>query len=500
MYLKMDLFSPRLGEYLLNTKAKNRVLNHWPRKTVNINAQNIEVFDKLFIYNNGVLDTPNHRKLYQIMGISIEELQQESFDGVEQVWLYFDNKKYVDTVTFTHQDLYDFAYGSCTSEEWYTTTLEFITPMIPGITDINNLLIGTARTDAITTTFNSQFNQGNEWQIINTQTYNPATFIAIQDIEQILFDRQISIGASKSFKAESRLFSKNRNQTFYKTNIQVRFRIKDAIPIVNCTTLFNRIDTSDFIDTDFYNFINIATPTTFISDDTNPFSKEVYLPVSSIEAMLSKEFGKFLPNALESDYKEEEKEWWEVLLAIVLVVFVAWLFPPLAGATFTAVATSAAIFVTVSTLVLMAVSYIMTIAGNYGGAIFMGRVMVVLSKIGAVLAIINAFQAALNTLQQGLKVALNGMMSSFKNLIGGLKEVFNFISTVENTFADDIEKQGNSQDAEQDIEAMNSPINMQLVQENFDNYTYLDINEQMDSMVYDMTQGKVDKSTTKYFR
>lgn len=496
----MDLFSPRLGEYVLNEKAKNRVLRHWAKTTVN----GFQVFSRMYLYNGSVQETPDHKKIYQLLGIDADELRSQSYDGVQSVWLYFNLSKYLKTTAlYTNQDLLDFAYAKCTVGETYEVTLTYSSEY-ELTTDISTVLAGTNRTNyTITSLANNPYNltdptNGKDRLDITSSPYNYATFIAIQDNTELLFNRTVEVGTAKRVESTSVNDFGQSTEYVYQTPIKLTFSIKEGVTLTTANPLLDKVRASEFIDGAFLYDFSIANPNAiFAYSGSTP-----YLKVSAVEAMPAKVFGKLLKDTIDTDYEEEEAEWWEKLLAIVIIIVAIALSPFTGGTslTFAAAATAAATLVTTLMIAFIVLAQVMMMAGNYGAAIFFGKVMVILQQIGAVLGVINIFNNLMATLAQGLKTAMNGMMSSFGNLLDGLKGMFNAFSTVDNLFKGKEDKQNDEQDAEHDMDAMNSPDNMRLVQESFDSYTFLDTNEQMDGMVYEMTQGKIDKATTKYFR
>lgn len=501
MYLKMDLFSPRLGEYVLNERAKNRVLRHWAKTTVN----GIQVFGKMFLYNGVVQETADHKKIYQLLGIKVEDLKKESYKGVESVWMYFNLSKYIkNTAVYTNQDLLDFAYAKCVVGETYEVTLTY-TSSYALTDDIATVLAGTDRTaftvNTLSTGLIDSFNNSTTTQNrldITSSPYNYATFIAIQDSSQLLFNRTVQVGTAK--RVEGTVTNQWGQSTtyYYQTPIKLTFSIKPNISLIVANPLLDKVKSSSFIDGAFLYAFDVANPKDiFTYSGSTP-----YLKVSAVETMPAKVFGKLFKDTIDTDYKEEEAEWYEKLLAIIIIVVAIALSPFTGGTslTFAAAATAAATIITTLMIAFIVMSQVMLMAGNYGAAIFFGKVMVILQKIGAILGVINIFNNLMATLAQGLKTALNGMMSSFGNLLKGLQGVFNAFSTVTNLFATQQDKQNEEEDAEVEAHAMNSPDNMRLMQESFDSYLFLDANEQMDGMVYEMVQGKIDKATTEYFR
>lgn len=501
MYLTMDLFTPRMGEYLLNSKAKNRVLNHWMRKL----EGGEEVFDKLYLYNGSVLETADHKKLYQIMGIDADELRETEFDGVDSLWLYFSRKKIVEKAAFTNQELFDYVQSVTDEGTTYTTVLNFVSSYpISLYNDPNgfdDMLVGIARDNSIVDSINnpiSSFNLNNTSQpystfnIVNTgiDGHNNATFVALQDVNEVLFSRNVKVGITKIVNSDTNEYGIPYN-TYYTTSVSISFTIKPSTTVGECTALFDRVRNSDYIEEQFYYNIEGVDP-------TGVFNSNGSVRVAAVEAMTSREFGLFFKGAIDQDYKEEEAEWWEILLAVILFIIVAWLFPPLAatlGAT--TVATMAALFITIATIVFTIATLILQMAGNYSAVIFFGKVLVILGKIGAVLGIIAAFQNILNLVAKAITATINGGMNAFKMLFSAAQSAMQFESQIEGLSESD--KQNETQDAEHEADTMNTPQGMELMKYNFDSYNFLDINEQMDNMVYNMTEGKIEQSTTKYF-
>ena len=97
-YLDIDLLGPIKSAFLVNTKARNLLLNNagkWPTKWVD----GFEVFDELNIgnrYQGAIM----HKTIYKVLGIKYSDLAGSDLSQVERLWLYLKPKPFVrDTIT-----------------------------------------------------------------------------------------------------------------------------------------------------------------------------------------------------------------------------------------------------------------------------------------------------------------------------------------------------------------------------------------------------------------
>ena len=97
-YLDIDLLGPIKSAFLVNTKARNLLLNSagkWPTKWVD----GFEVFDELNI-GNRYQGAINHKTIYKVLGIKYSDLAGSDLSQVERLWLYLKPKPFVrDTIT-----------------------------------------------------------------------------------------------------------------------------------------------------------------------------------------------------------------------------------------------------------------------------------------------------------------------------------------------------------------------------------------------------------------
>ena len=97
-YLDIDLLGPIKSAFLVNTKARNLLLNSagkWPTKWVD----GFEVFDELNI-GNRYQGAINHKTIFKVLGIKYSDLSGSDLSQVERLWLYLKPKPFVrDTIT-----------------------------------------------------------------------------------------------------------------------------------------------------------------------------------------------------------------------------------------------------------------------------------------------------------------------------------------------------------------------------------------------------------------
>lgn len=535
MYLTVDLASPIIGEYLLNSKAKRIVLNHWNRTTIN----GTEVFDRLYLYQNGsVVEDADHLKLYQLMGIDLDELKNESYDGVDSLWLYF---KYVNTINpldIANQDLFDYAVLSCDTATEYEIVLNYIVAYSKN--SVNTPLVGTELETFLLNKFTLPYDE-DDFTIIK-QGNNPSHFIALQDLENTLFDTTVTIGSTNIRESDEKDDFGIALTNVHTTSIKFTFKRKANTVIGDCTTLFDRIRVYKFVTDDFYNYIDDTDPNgVFISRDvyydplstlngdsytpptgvTTATKKNMYLSVAGFETLRNRDAGKLLKDSIESDYKEEEAYWWEKLLNAVILIIAAVVIvlsggAAAAGATtalasLTAFATVAATVMTITLISQFAISYLLKATGNYGGAILFGKSMVIVADASKIVGIVALFGGIMRILQEGFTKAILNQAGeeigrqamSFGDvglkILRWLNKGYGYFSNSNGDENQDALDERQAQVDEQEEMVARTPQSMEMMKENFESYYFLDLNEQMQNVPYMLTQGKIDGATTKYY-
>jgi len=553
MYMTIDIASPVHTVHLANMKAKNRILQYWPRQWVVASklegydgpTENgyVECFYKLLMYYEGSFPyTEEHKKIYQLLGIDLwVDLMQQDYSGLRVTYLDF---KYVPPSSFDIDDtlLFNYAVNSTQLDTWYTTTLNLQSkdgaydPFNPGEVIPPP---GEERRDYIDGKLAVGFSLA-DFDIAETES--PVDFIALQDVNEVLFDRVVTVNINKIEQAAEDIYAEDfvhryeRPVTTYTTNITVKYKRKPDTTIGECAALFVRVEASDYLndqlfaDTHALDIDSVYYRRTISAAGTGedagiPALYEWYLPVNSVEAMKPKDFAAVMKRAVNSGYIMEKADGWAKVLALVVLIiaiilsfFVGfWAMGTLQGlGALGAFASAAALTMTMGILVQTLIVKALQNQGEYGNAMVFGKSIVILQALATVMGFIALFAGVLQlATSQAITtgtVGLDGVSSQTvtlassplaigQTILGWLNTGFNQYSQSEAgkdaSEAQTLEDQVAAQD--EAMALMSTPKSYELIQQYFENYDFLDMNKKMENYPWQVTEGKIVMSTTKYF-
>lgn len=454
MYIIHDRLTPHIQEYTHALRIKNTILRYWPTKVIN----GVKVMGKLFIYNNGVIENKTTEKLLPLLNISVEDLKKENWDGIENYYIYWQrlNLDYVLTAEEikTYIEIYSVLDETTGVSPWESAVVTY-NPMRPisayaSDTEIINHLT-TATSDSITFT-TEQYNSVTE----ENDSINRLLGIALLDSSDLLFEKEYVI-TGKEIGSRNSLQSTNKDyygsttnvtsRVILKANIEVRYRRKTVIDLLdvdiagfidvvkkrleatddpikmwntlNYDTLvsikqkINVASKENSINASLVNMYNDTVPVT--EDDVNyNYLGKTYIKKSGLEAMKAKDFVPFFGKSLKTGYTEEEAEWWEKIIAIVIaiVVVVVSVFTGLGAAGLGSLgalmgAASSTVFVfmgafalalSIGTFLVQGLAMIAGERGLHGFATYLGKVvnfLGVVSTIAGIVSVYVAFKTAL---------------------------------------------------------------------------------------------------------
>lgn len=228
MYVVEDRVTPSVTGYLNGQKTKNTFLRHWPQ--VILPGTNIPIFAKLYYYVAGnILKTDSHLKLYKLLNIKVEDLEQESYEGVQDAYFYL-MYQYVDLESIDVGSLENYVETSVlltvdtdgdTIEDASTWRTENLVYNPPAYT------VGSEISDAelIDEVLNAS---PNIWY--EDETADSMTALALLDSEGALFERRVTIvnrsvntKISKQFSLDSALTEAN-SRYLISANFKFMFR------------------------------------------------------------------------------------------------------------------------------------------------------------------------------------------------------------------------------------------------------------------------------------
>ena len=354
MYIEQDFVGPATLDLQANRKMHNRLLRYWPTKEVN----GVIVMDKLYLYNYAVIDTPIHRKIYNILGLSVDKLKAENWKGVATYYMYFN------IVQGTYDEV---------SNTDLTTYLGFQAPFtiksIPTALENDRSAWFESEIGYEPLKVDSLSNALSDAEIITKVIANPAiveysieeehvlTALALLDTNEVIFERQFKILSRglTEVKVTSQTTGTNAATFVKEVNILFKFRRKpqvdqlvyDAYLNVIKNMMYNSVNVPHgslytqllsiyhslvpFVDSEIiYNSYGIG-----FGEGINTIIKSYYRK-DGLQAMKSREFNKTITARLKTDYTKikQKTSWWKKLLTIVVViiiVIVSIFYPPAFG-------------------------------------------------------------------------------------------------------------------------------------------------------------------------
>ncbi len=235
-----------------------------------------------------------------------------------------------------------------------------------------------------------------------------------------------------------------------------------------------------------------------------------YIKVDGVRGMTGREFVKFFGKAFGTGYEKEDVGW-IVRVVNVIIVFAAFIFAiPSAGASLTLAAVTVTSAIAVGVAVQYAFGMFLQAVGNVAGAMYTFKMTTFLGNISKVLGYITMIYGAFTSITSGFlsTVASSGV----KFTIGGAFKVLNVVSSwvragvnmyyefTDPNYSDQLEaKEKLIADQESAMTDYTSPKSMDLIQQNFDNYEWAEVNAVSDYIPYQLTEGKIEHATSKYY-
>ena len=562
MYVIEDRVTPTIQGFMNLLRTKNVFLKYFPYKWINeygfevegSDPSAIKVFDKMYFYNGDVLDTTAHKKIYHLFNIKLNDLQEESYDGVEKYWFELkwegreDSLDIEDLKTFIDNTLPLNGEGY---SDWVTVEnivydpLDTEAPLYRDDSSITNRL----RTSIIDTSY-------------SISEEHICTALALLDTNQDLFETKFIV--THKHLATHRYDLRTDSRYILSANIRLEFRrktevtdpliitylnkIKDRIDNLNNYSgiLLNRysnarnqlLDTSSTTSVnaqllEIYKQINPITGITLVHHTS---LNGDFIKYDELAALNAHDFSEILGKLLTTDFKKKEASTFVKLLTVA-AVFAVIILSAGAGAIAVGgltgmVATAAfagtmAFNLALGILALGLISKFAADAGSYGAAAFIGRSIQILGMLSTFLSVISSIGTSpVKFLELSGKSFLTTIKEiSFTDLLDVVKtEVIEFTKqstmkiVVQTTDwltqafqaytkyinppnAGISEKQAIIDKQKEELEELATPDNLKKVRWIYDtSYTnYLDTNEYMQNIPYLMTQGRVDNATRKYF-
>lgn len=532
MYVKFDFVTPILEIMKSARRFKADFLSAWATEFVNDeHGVSTEVFSNMIFWNNTAIETDQMKKVYKLLGITVEDINSEDYSGIDYCWYSISpwviDKSYTSTIIntiinrFSSADVKRFEARSH-SKSVYSST-------------VNNY----QDSDAQLVSFNADLAVSNILGITYDIEFNDQ-FLVLLDTDNEVYNRElIPIGSSDYLDTNGNP-SGVRHSSF-----NIVYSLKDS-PVVS-QALVDRINNAvKYTDTENYKYQQ--NPSLYISSipgqkssvyeivvDAIPedelFVREqvssgdesgtpiwvnkwvkvdglkLYQPVVSVKNKANGllNFGQAVSESVDTGYKKTSVKVWKKVVAgiLMIVAIVATAISAGAAAPLVEPVVTAATVALLATVTLVGLSVYEANYGNPNAASAYGNS---LSFIGTVTAFIGITALVNKIAEKGITAVMANYakMSAGKlinTIITMASKVFDFVSNRE------LKKEQEEIDEmklalEEQEEIMNDlPTAMRYAAEkwNFETYNFLEINEKMDQVPYNMTQGKVDQMTHKYF-
>ena len=542
MYIESDFVNTATLDLQANRKMHNRLLRHWPTKRVN----GVEVMDLLYLYisGSGVQESASHKKIYNILGIKVEDLKKEKWKGIENYYLYFN------VVQGTYDDI---------TNEQLDTYLEFqapftveSTPAVPPAVPVydrsewfeSELSYEPLKVDSLS-------NALSDSSIIAKVIANPyiveysiedehvLTALALLDVDEVIFEREFEVTyrglTTVTFTSQT---SKENAASFVKeANIEFRFRRKPETTQAEYDAYLNSIRTAiygsvnaphgsvytqllevyhgivPFVDSEI-----LATKTTNVYDpetgEITSTEKLVGYKKAGLQAMKSKEFNKTITARIKTGYKKKKVKKWKKFVTIVLEVMI-----------YTAYVLSGfnPVVLTIGSLVMYALAYVMA-KHDPAWAAYINKSATRIGTVATIAGILNITQNlvdkfAAKAAEEGVKKSTAEILEDI--LVDFMKEAWNNSTsfTMENMLnaatkswqvyakyinppadgLDDMARQIEEQNKQ--LEDLSSAELKDKIDYAFSSpfYNIYDFNEVMQAMPHRMTQGTIDDTFNKYY-
>ena len=416
MYIEQDFAGPACLDLQANRRIRNRILRYWPTVVVD----GVPILTKLIIYMSGfVLQTPSHLKLYKLLGIKLDELLEEEWEGIDNYYLYFKIVQGLEedlstaVLERTVMDMAPFTEKSVNTapepdrSEWITTEISYQPLNVSSSDNVpsNDQIISTIRNTP----------QVASYDAINS---NLLTVVALLDTNDDLFEKKFSVRNVTLTEVDQylQINRMNKSKVFKEAGLTMQFRRKLVEDTVQDSVLgavasyINGISIAETnLDVQAKRLYRTLVPFT---DDDLILSRErglVHTPlgpeiigstvsgykVSGLRAMPSRTFNKTILRQLESGYTEKKVSGWKkalTMIAVMVIIVVAW-FTPVGWGAFAWAST----VLTIGTLAMIGLSVILA-RHDPAWAAYIGKSTVVLGYVATAVGIINIVSTLVKSL------------------------------------------------------------------------------------------------------
>lgn len=457
-FVHRDFLGPARMFWNMNMAIYRTFKKVFPTKTVD---GHLVYNNQLNLYSGGQVTTDNQTKRFlNKLGFEYETLHEQNYKGVKRLYMTFDSKKY-QYQTKTNTELLSEVAARFEVDDVFSikityggASLRYFDNHDLIISDIN-FLINKLDSDPKKYYAGMDINDTTYYSSITTSTQNNANVVSpiSLNFENFNYETFALLDDGTYFERTN-----IRNVDIRTSETRFEGKIVDEISLVydykviqkpnneNSQLITYLKDISDIIEdtsSPLTNLLNkrnkfLNSSKSVIREaliDMQPFDDTVfyqnYLRVDAVSNMKKSEFIELLALTIKIDYEEEDTEWWEVALMILVVVVASIVaFPVGAGAataiTASAIAISLGTFSAILTVGLYVVSAIST-SGNLG---MVGRLIGKVAQFTGIAASIIGVYGALKSLGTQLLKDAGGV--SLNQIGAASKGIENLYSTYEN--------------------------------------------------------------------
>ena len=447
----IDFFSTLQGELFAKKKLAHMLKKYWGTTFVD----GVEVYNKKFVVWPNT-HTPRVRKVLNIFNIPVSQINNQSKDGIEQLYLKFDSDKQ-DTASLSREALATMLEADVPFNEWREFTL--------GYTDQSNpekfngwtvQQIFTYVDDNYKSSIYQNVAMNVSGNIEGIDDYIGAYVLLDNGVDFVVEAMEasiVSIPVEPAHDPEEADFNKRwEKPSMFVSGINVRYRYKrtgylnDDSPVVK--ELANDIVYGS--STPRYSVGSAAL--SFLrrnsTGKTNILWYKGFIRVDTAKKLKKHDYGKLIYGSVDLDYKKKKTSGWKKLLGplIVVVAVIITVVTWGAASPLVTIATAA----TLTTVALTAAQIVLAKSGDYDGASRMGRwikitgIVSLVAGIGAMVQ--NLVRAAASeAIKQGAGQVASQAVSSatsitVDNMVVQLSEISmqNYISGVGNMLSSSV--------------------------------------------------------------
>lgn len=410
MYIECDFAGTATLDLQAHRRMHNRLLKHWPTTVID----GVTVMDKLILWEGVVNESPQYKRIYNILGIRVEDLKANNWAGLLRYYMYFDViQGTYDNVSNTQLTDYLLVQAPFTVESiptlptpvydrsvWFTSELSY-EPM--GVSIAN-----TSLTDAAILSLVEADPHITEYSL---EDEHVLTSLALLDHAGVVFEREFRVTYRNLTTAALTYQTDSVNTAGFikEANIEFKFRRKPVTDQIAYTTYLDSVRAAMYASVNGrYSSVNKQLLEVYHSivpfiDDEVLYQGQYRL--DGLQAMKSKVFNKTITARIKTGFKKKKVKAWKkfvtIVIFVIIVIFALLTAIPSGGASLTSIGAAATILLA-GTLAMQGLAIIVA-KRDPAWAAYLGKMSATLGVISAVFGVVNIIG---NVMQQLGKEAL----------------------------------------------------------------------------------------------